>query len=301
MLSVDRMRVLHAIAVNGSLNGAAEALHVTNSAVSQQLSKLEREVGQPLVERSGRGVRLTEAAELLVEHTGRILSLVQRAEAEVEAHRGAVVGQLRLSSIATAARGLAAPALVALRESHPGLRVRLVEQEPDDSVPAVARGESDMAVVVDWVGSTIPLPKEMMRAPLMDDVADIAVPAVHPLAHRDLIDIDEVLKEPWISWSGGSICDNWLHGMLRERGVEPDIAHEAEEHQTKMAMIAAGLGVAVMPRMGRGPVPEGVRLVPVQSALTRQVYVFWRADAARRPAIRAAVRALRVAASAYGS
>ncbi len=297
VLSVDRMRVLHAIAANGSLNGAAVALHVTNSAVSQQLSKLEREVGQPLVERNGRGVRLTDAAELLVEHTGRILSLVQRAEAELEAHRGAVVGQLRISSIATAARGLAAPALAALHENHPGLRVRLVEREPDESVPSVARGESDMAVLVDWIGSTVPMPKDVIRAPLMEDIADIALPATHPLAHRDRIDLDEVVKESWIGWSGGSICDTWLHGMLRERGVEPHVAHEAEEHQTKMALIAAGLGVAVLPRLGRGPVPEGVCLVPVQPALSRQVYVFWRADSARRPAIRAAVRALREAAS----
>ncbi len=290
------MRVLHAIAVNGSLTGAAEALQVTNSAVSQQLSKLEREVGQPLVQRNGRGVRLTEAAELLVEHTGRILSLVHQAEADLEAHRDAVLGQLRLSAIATAARGLAPQALVSLREAHPALRVKLIEQEPDDSVPAVVRGETDMAIIVDWAESTIPIPKDIMRAPLMEDTADIAMPATHPLAHRDLVDLDEVVDEPWISWIGGSICDTWLHGMLQERGVEPDIAHEAEEHQTKLAMIAAGLGVAVMPRLGRGPVPDGVRLVQVQPALSRHVYVIWRADAARRPAIRAAVRALREAA-----
>ncbi|MFC3998624.1 LysR family transcriptional regulator [Nocardiopsis sediminis] len=297
MLSVDRMRVLHAIAVNGSLSGAAAALQVTNSAVSQQLSKLEREVGQALVQRNGRGVRLTEAAELLVEHTGHILSLVHQAEADLEAHRDAVLGQLRLSAIATAARDLAPPALVALREAHPGLRVKLIEQEPDESVTAVARGDSDMAIVVDWIEGVIPMPKGMQRAPLMEDTADIALPVNHPLAHRGIIDLDDVAKEPWISWIGGSICDNWLHGMLRARGVEPDIAHAAGEHQTKLAMIAAGLGVAVMPRLGRGPVPDGVRLVRVQPALVRQVYVIWRADAARRPAIRAAVRALRDAAA----
>ncbi|PSK91818.1 DNA-binding transcriptional LysR family regulator [Murinocardiopsis flavida] len=294
------MRVLHAIAVNGSLNGAAEALHVTNSAVSQQLAKLEREVGQALVERNGRGVRLTDAAHILVEHTGQILSLVHRAEADLEAHRDQVLGSLRLSSIATAARGLAAPALVALREAHPGLRVQLIEHEPDHSVPAVARGETDMAIVVDWAESMIPLPKGMMRVPLMVDTADVALPADHPLAHRGLVDIDEIVGEPWISWNGGSICDNWLHGMLRARGVEPDVAHQAEEHQTKLAMIAAGLGIAVMPRLGRGPVPEGVRLVPVQPALVRQVYVFWREDAARRPAITATVRALKEAAARLG-
>ncbi|GAA1985028.1 LysR family transcriptional regulator [Nocardiopsis rhodophaea] len=299
MLSVDRMRVLHAIAVNGSLTAAAEALRVTNSAVSQQLSKLEREVGQPLVQRDGRGVRLTEAAMLLVDRTGQILSLVRQAEADLEAHRDTVLGHLRLSSIATAARGLVPAALVALREAHPGLRVNLDELEPHESVPAVARGDIDLSIVVDWDGAPVPLPEGVRRAPLMEDIADIALPVDHPLAHRDLVDLDEVLGEPWISWTRGSICDDWLHQTLRARGVEPDIAHSVEEHQTKFAMIAVGLGAAVMPRLGRGPIPEGVRVVPVQPALVRQVCVVWRADASRRPAIRATIRSLREAAAAY--
>ncbi|GAB3497878.1 LysR family transcriptional regulator [Nocardiopsis coralliicola] len=298
MLSVDRMRILHAIAANGSLTGAADELRVTNSAVSQQLSKLEREVGQPLVERNGRGIRLTEAAQVLVEHTARILSQVRRAEADLEAHRGAVVGRLRLSAIATASRGLLPQALVALRERHPGLHVELSEQEPDESLPAMARGEADLAVVVDWAGAPLSLPAGMERVPLMHDVADIALPAGHPLACRDMVALDDVADLPWISWTRGGACDEWLQKALRERGAEPRIAHAAEEHQTKMALVAADLGAAVLPRLGRGPVPDGVRLVQVQPALVRQVYAFWRADAARRPAIRAAVGALRAAAHA---
>ncbi|WP_026123125.1 LysR family transcriptional regulator [Nocardiopsis chromatogenes] len=296
MLSVDRMRVLHAIAANGSLTGAAEELRVTNSAVSQQLSKLEREVGQPLVERNGRGIRLTEAAEVLVEHTGQILSLVRQAEADLEAHRDAVIGHLRLAAIATAARGLVPHALVALRESHPRLAVELVEQEPHESIPAVSRGEADMAVVVDWTGAPLPLPRGMERTPLMEDIADLALPSGHPLAHRGLVALDEVVDLPWISWPRGGACGEWLHRMISEQGNDPRIVHTAEEHQTQLALVAAGLGAAVMPRLGRGPVPEGVRLVQVQPALVRQVYVFWNADAARRPAISATVRALRDAA-----
>ncbi|WP_116245176.1 LysR family transcriptional regulator [Nocardiopsis sp. FIRDI 009] len=299
MLSVDRLRVLHAVAAHGSLSAASQALHVTNSAVSQQLTKLEREVGQPLVERTGRGVRLTDAAELLVEHTARILSLVQRAEAELEAHRDDVVGHLRLSATPTAVRGLLPHALVSLREAHPRLRLELHEEEPHESLPAMARGDADLAMVVDWDGAPLDLPSGMSRAPLMEDVGDIALPADHPLAHRELLDLDEILTLPWISWSRRSICDDWLHDMIRSRGAEPVIIHNVEEHQTKLALIAAGIGAAVMPRLGRGPVPEGVRIVPVQPALVRQVYVFWRSDGSRRPAIRAVVRALRESAAAY--
>ncbi|MGW8433957.1 LysR family transcriptional regulator [Nocardiopsis sp. NPDC055551] len=297
MLSVDRLRVLHAIAVHGSLSAASKALHVTNSAVSQQLTKLEREVGQSLVERNGRGVRLTDAAELLVDHTSRILSLVQRAEADLEAHRDDVTGHLRLSATPTAVRGLLPRALPALRDAHPGLRVELYEEEPHESVPTMVRGEADLAMVVDWVGRPLPLPEGMTRAPLMEDVGDIALPADHPLAHRELLELDEILDLPWISWGRGSICDDWLHGIIRRRDGVPNVVHKVEEHQTKLALIAAGIGAAVMPRLGRGPLPEGVRVVPVQPALVRQVYVFWRTDASRRPAIRAVVRALREAAA----
>ncbi|WP_017579800.1 LysR family transcriptional regulator [Nocardiopsis valliformis] len=299
MLSVDRLRVLHAIAAHGSLSAASQALHVTNSAVSQQLTKLEREVGQPLVERNGRGVRLTDAAELLVEHTSRILSLVHRAEADLEAHRGEVTGHLRLSATPTAVRGLLPTALPALREAHPALRVELLEAEPQESVSAMARGDADLALVVDWMGAPLELPQGMTRASLMEDIGDIALPADHPLAHREILELDEILDLPWISWTRGSICDDWLNAIIRGRGAEPEIIHAAEEHQTKLALIAAGIGAAVMPRLGRGPLPEGVRVVPVQPALVRQVYVFWRTDASRRPAIRAVVRALREAAATY--
>ncbi|WP_017587289.1 LysR family transcriptional regulator [Nocardiopsis ganjiahuensis] len=299
MLSVDRLRVLHAIAAHGSLSAASQALHVTNSAVSQQLTKLEREVGQPLVERNGRGVRLTDAAELLVEHTSRILSLVHRAEADLEAHRGDVTGHLRLSATPTAVRGLLPSALPALREAHPALRVELLEEEPQESVSAMARGDADLALVVDWMGAPLELPPGMTRASLMEDIGDIALPADHPLAHREILELDEILDLPWISWTKGSICDDWLNAIIRGRGAEPEIIHSVEEHQTKLALIAAGIGAAVMPRLGRGPLPEGVHVVPVQPALIRQVYVFWRTDASRRPALRAVVRALREAASAY--
>lgn len=299
MLSVDRLRVLHAVSVSGSLNAAAKALHVTNSAVSQQLAKLEREVGQPLLERDGRGVRLTDPAKILVEHTGQILALVRAAEAEVEEYRGTAIGQLSLSSIATAARDLVPEALVALRESCPGLRVELREHEPNDSVPALTHGEVDLAILVDWDGAPVRLPADVRREPLLQDVADVALPATHPLAERELVELDELRDEPWISWTTGSICDEWLSRVLRQRSAEPWIAHAAEEHQTKLALIAADLGTAVIPRLGRGPVPPGVRLVPVQPALVRQVYVCWRADSERRPAVRATVAALRDAAARY--
>src|SRR5262245_38517688 len=119
MLDLERLRALHAVSKFGTVSAAADALHVTSSAVSQQLAKLERETGQTLLERNGRGVRLTDAAELLAGHADRILCLVEQASADLEAHKGAVIGELSMASFPTAMRGLGPSALCRLREEHP--------------------------------------------------------------------------------------------------------------------------------------------------------------------------------------
>lgn len=292
MLSLERLRVLYAIATHGSVTGAASALHVTTSAVSQQMAKLERETGQRLLERSGRRVRLTGAAELLAAHAGEMLALAERAEADLEAYGDAVAGQVTVAAFATAVRGLGPAALRDLRRDHPQLRVRLAEAEPHESVPRVVRGDLDVAVVQDWFNDPLRLPAGLSRAALLDDVADVALPEDHPLARRAIVDIDELADEPWITWSPGWVCNSWLSQTLRSRGAEPDIAHTAADHQTHLALVAAGLGVAIIPRLGRDPVPSGVCFVEVKPALSRHVYAVWRTDADRRPSIRAVIAAL---------
>src|ERR1019366_10700365 len=144
MLNFERLRTLHAVAAHGSVNAAATALHVTNSAVSQQIAKLESELGQSLLERNGRGVRLTDAATVLVAHTERMLSLMESAEAEFDAQRNSIFGQITVAAFPTAARGLAPHALRSLLSICPQLRVVLTEQEPPESIPLLVRGEVDL-------------------------------------------------------------------------------------------------------------------------------------------------------------
>lgn len=298
MLNLDRLRTLNAVARHGSVSAAADGLHVTTSAVSQQLAKLERETGQQLLAKQGRGVRLTDAGRLLAEHASRILSQVELAQADLEAQRGQAVGELVLGAFPTAARGLAPAALAGLRESRPQLRVRLEEMDPDLSLPRVVRGDMDVAVVLEWHNHPLPIDEALTRASVLDDPADVAVPAGHPLAARDAVDLEDLAEEEWISWPRGQFCHDWLMSTLRSKGIEPRISHMADEHHTQLALVAAGLGVVVAPRLGRGPVPEGVRIVPVRHTMFRHVYAVWRADADRRPSIRAAVGALRAAGEA---
>ncbi|MFP3989925.1 LysR family transcriptional regulator [Streptomyces sp. E11-3] len=300
MLNLERLRTLDALARHGSVSGAAAGLHVTTSAVSQQMTKLEREVGQQLLAKNGRGIRLTDAGRLLADHAARILSQVELAQSDLEAQRGLAVGELRISAFPTAARGLFPTALAALRERHPGLRVTSRELEPGDGAAGVVRGDLDLAVVLDWYNKPLAVPEGLARASLLDDPADVVLPAGHRLADRDEVDLEELAGDEWVSWPEGEYCHDWLMFTLRAKGVEPRVSHCAEEHHTQLALVDAGLGVCVAPRLGRGVVPDGVRVVPVRQGVRRHVYAVWRADADRRPSIRAAVEALRAAGATVG-
>ncbi|WP_214327286.1 LysR family transcriptional regulator [Nonomuraea sediminis] len=292
MLDLNRLKALHAVHVYGSVGAAADALTVTPSAVSQQIAKLEREMGARLVERNGRGVRLTDAAGLLAEHAERILALVETAEADFEAHRGEVVGRLNVSAFPTAARGIMPAALTALRGDHPDLWVQLTEREPERVVREVARGELDLGIVQDWLDRPMAMPEGLSKSVLLDDVADVIVPADHPLAGSREIELAQLHGERWISSSPGTVCHDWLVFTLRGADLEPEIACMADEYPTQLALVAAGLGCAIIPRLGRDHVPAGARVIPIRPRKTRRIYAIWRTDAARRPAIRAVVEAL---------
>ncbi|MCW2880143.1 MAG: transcriptional regulator, LysR family [Sphaerisporangium sp.] len=293
MLDLHRLKALHAVAVYGSVGAAAEALMVTPSAISQQLAKLERETGSTLIERSGRGVKLTDAAGLLAEHAERILALVEMAEADFEALRGTVVGRLSIAAFPTAARGLLPGALNELKRRHPELDLVLYEREPERQVREVARGELDLALVQDWLNRPMAIPEGLSRAALLDDVADVILPVGHALADRREIDLAELHGERWISSSPGTVCHDWLVFTLRTAALEPEFSCMADEYPTQIALVGAGHGCAIVPRLGRDVLPQDVRAVPILPRPTRRIYALWRTDAARRPAIRAAVEVLR--------
>jgi DNA-binding transcriptional LysR family regulator len=293
VLSLERLRVLHAVAVTGSVAGAAQALHVTTSAISQQMARLERETGQPLSERQGRGIRLTEAGLLLARNARRLLEHAEEVEATLAGYSGTVTGTITIAAFATAARGLLPGVLGDLRSRHPDLSVSLSEQEPHEAIPALSRGDLDIAVVQDWAGDTLSVPGGLSRLDLMDDCFDAALPADHPLAIRDSITVTELAADDWIAWSTGQICHDWLARTLRAEIAEPRILHTASEHSTQLALVAAGLGTALIPRLGREPAPPRIRFVPLDPPPTRHIFALWRASSAARPAIGATLKALR--------
>ncbi|MER5637783.1 LysR family transcriptional regulator [Kitasatospora sp. NPDC002227] len=294
MFNLERLRVLHAVATAGSVVSAARLLHVTTSAVSQQIARLERETGTDLVERQGRGLRLTEAGTLLAEQAAELLAHMERVMATMARHHGAVTGDLTIAAFPTAARALLPGALRALRSRHPELTVSAREQEPSETVPAVRRGLLDLAVAEDWTDHRLALPPGLDHRVLLEDTYDLALPADHRLAGHPSLSLDELAEEDWITSSNGQLCHDWL--LRNRRGAR--IAHTAAEHPTQLALVAAGLGVAIIPRLGRQPTTARVRFVPLADAPRRRVFAVWRSTSATRPAIGVVADALAEAGAA---
>ncbi|MGI5201949.1 LysR family transcriptional regulator [Spirillospora sp. CA-108201] len=294
-INVERLRALHAVAVHGSIAAAAEAMHVTPSGVSQQLAKLERETGHSLLEPQGRGVRLTRAGHVLAGHAERVMAQLAAAAAELDGLSEAAAGPLRLGAFVTAARSVLPAALNALRERHPGLTPTLQEANTDEILPALTRGDIDVAVVESWDTLVTPFPASVAHVLLSSDIIDLALPAGHPLARRRAVALDELRGMRWASWTAGGTCDQQLVQTLREHNVEPDIVCNVADYPTQLAFVAADLAAALIPRLGRDPIPHGARIVATRPAIRRKIYAVWRAGS-DRPAVRACVEALRAAA-----
>ena len=295
MIDLGRLRALDAIARYGTVLAASDALHCTPSAVSQQLSKLEHETKTTLVEKDGRRLRLTDAGLLLASHATRVLAAVDEAESALAAHRDTVSGRLVIASFATACRALLPYALKRLATDHPQLTTGLIECNPHEGLAELNRGRVDLAVLDDWPEAALHEPPGVVQVELGLDVADMLVPAGHRLAAVRSVQRGQVLRERWISAPPGAICHDWLVRALP--GVAPDFY--VGEFETQITLVAAGLGVAMVPRLARPELPAGVSVVAVRPTPTRRVHVAYRSSSAVRPAVLAAVAALREAWSHY--
>lgn len=293
MMDLARLRALHAVAVHGTVGAAAASLGYTPSAVSQQIAKLERETRTVLLEKQGRGVVLTDAANTLVAAARELLAIVERTEVELEERRGRAVGRLTIAAFATAVKGLMPGVIAQLTREHPELDVRLIDVDPYPAADMIARGEVDLAVVQDWPLTPLPVTGEVSREDLGHDPVDLLMPAAHPLAGHAVLTAADLRGQRWISVPPGNICHDCLMRTLRDVGEEPDVAVYAGEFSAYPPLIAAGLGMAMVPRLARAPLPEGVVARAMNPAPYRRVFALWRTRSSRRPAIAAALEALR--------
>jgi DNA-binding transcriptional LysR family regulator len=289
MIDLGRLRALHAVASYGTVLAAGEALHCTPSAISQQLAKLERETGAVLVEKDGRRLRLTDAGRVLADHAERVLTSVHEAESALAAHRDTVTGRLTVAAFATACRALMPHALSRLATRYPQLTTGLVEVNPHEGLELLRRGHVDLAVLDDWPEVGLRYPSTVSTVQLGVDHADLIVPEKSGISGRARL--HDLKDERWIGVRAGDVCYEYLVRKLP--GVVPDF--QVGEFETQLTLIAAGLGVGLIPRLARPALPPGVRVVEVTPLPARRVMLAWRDSSAARPAIRAAEESIREA------
>ncbi len=247
MLDVRRMRVLREVAARGSFSAAADSLAYTQSAVSQQIAALEREAGTRLVERSARGVRLTDAGRSLVAHADVILARLADAEAELEAIAGLRGGRLRLASFPSAGATIMPEAIARFRDRHPAVELTLEPAEPEPSIAKLRAGEVDLVLDI-TAGFRPPRDDGVERTHLIDDPMYVCLPAGHPLAHKRDLKLEELAEESWILGTTGSCPDASI--FLRScqlAGFEPDVAFNSDDYFAIQGFVAAGMGASLIP------------------------------------------------------
>lgn len=290
-VSLAGLRAIAALAVHGSMTAAAGTLGYTPSAVSQQIARLERDVRQVLIERRGRTVTLTDAGRIMAESAGRVINELEAMSAQLQAHGATVRGELKVAAFATAARGLLPRAVRDLTQAHPELTVQVLEVDSHRAVELVTRGSVDLAIAHDWKGVPLALPEGMDARQLGDDVSDVLVPVTHRLAGAASVDFSDLVDEAWL-YEPGSVAHDFLLHAYRAAPEPARFGHMVTEYASQIEMVGAGLGLALVPRMGRGPLPEGVRALTVASAPVRRIYGVWRAATGPRPALQATLQTL---------
>jgi DNA-binding transcriptional LysR family regulator len=289
MLDVRRLRLLRELAHRGTIAAVAEALAFSPSAVSQQLTALEREAGVALLERTGRRVALTPAAHGLVRHAEAVLAVLEQAAAELaEAKRGPA-GPLRIGTFPSAARVVIPPALVLLAERWPELEPMVAEVDPAGVADLLRSGELDVALVHDY--DFVPAPTEpgIASEPLFAEAMYLATypGAAEPgpgtlAAHADA---------PWILATHGTLCHAMAIRACQAAGFTPRIRHRADDFDTVLALVAAGQGVALVPELGLLAPPAAVRLHRLP--MSRRTTVAFRHGASGHPAVAAFGTAVR--------
>ncbi|MEU4499172.1 LysR family transcriptional regulator [Streptomyces sp. NPDC023998] len=294
MIEARHLRVLRAVAATGSFSAAARSLGCTQPAVSQQMKALEVSAGTPLLIRTGREMRLTQAGEALVRHAAGILAGLTAAEEEIAAIAGLRAGRVRLVSFPSGSSTLVPTALAALRAAHPGTRVSLVEAEPPRSVEMLREGDCDVALAFRY-GKTAAEWDDLIVRPLLTDRLVGLVPDGHRLAGSQAVAIGDLADESWIA--GCPRCRRHLVEVCEEAGFTPRIDFATDDYPAVIGLVGAGLGVAVLPELAMESVRlGGARTVTVEPSVEREIVALTLPDLAQVPAVAAMLHQLSLAA-----
>lgn len=296
MLDLHRLRLLCEFARRGSIKGTAAALGYTPSAVSQQLTALERETGAALLDRTARSAELTDAGRRLALRGEEILAMAEAAEAELSAGSDAPSGRVVVTAFPTAAVAFA-PALARSLAGHPELTFVLRQTSPAAGLAQVRSGEADIALVDDWSGRMAEsAPRTLEFFPLYRDPLVLVLPPWHDMADPDRpLELAALLDEPWMAAPPGEPSRQAVDRLLEEVGGAPPVAWEFEGLHAIVNLVARGIGIAAVPALAVAEDPAvAVRELPVPMA--RDVYAVARASSVRRPSVAVTLRAVHAAA-----
>ncbi|NUS82012.1 MAG: LysR family transcriptional regulator [Streptomyces sp.] len=286
------LRVVHQ---QGTVTAAAEALHLTPSAVSHHMRELARQLKVPLLEPQGRRVRLTPAGHLLIDHADALLARWEAAQAELESYRVGMAGPLRMAGFPTAISGLIAPAAGRLRHSHPDLLVQVRECDTVESMDLLVAGKVDLAVVEPTEGGPPLDDPRFEQSPLLEEPHIMLVPADHPLARAKSVRLEDAAAEDWVVADPDS-CDHAqrVRMLCAAAGFSPRIVHAAIQWAAIWPLVGNGLGVSLVPRLAEGAAGQAVVRVPVsnENMPTRRLLTCVRRGSRRHPLVDLGIRAL---------
>jgi len=295
-LDVRRLRVLREVALCGTVTAAAESLGFTPSAVSQQLSALERESGVTLLERAGRRVRLTDAGQVLVRHTEPVLAALEEAQAALEESRDSIAGEMRLAAAGSIARALVIPVVARITAARPALRATVLECETGDSVRELLLGHLDVVVAHEYSGSESGQPPDgAVRVDLFTEDMCVAVRAGR---HAARVDLATLAGAVWAAEPPQSTCGRATRAGCRAAGFDPDIRYVSSDPGVLLSAVRCAGAVALLPRLAVAEPPPGVDVLPVAGAgIRRLVYATHRRGSAGRPGIALVLASLSAAAA----
>jgi len=301
-MDIVRLRALRELALRKTMAAVAEALHISPSAVSQQISLLEDEAGIQLIERHGRGVKLTPAGEKLVSHAEAIIGVLQNAKTDLAELKREVTGDLHLAAFPSVAALLGPPSIKSLEKTYPRLRVILEELEPDEALAALRSWQCDVALVDDLTVLNREQEENIEIQQIAEDMLYVLLPAIHPLTNQLEVQIEDLRAERWALDTASSVYTEVIVRKCRDVGFDPQINGACGSFETVLALIEAGCSISILPGMRMlharkyGQRVAFRKLVP---EVRRKIFVAYRRGEFRSPKVSALLKTLQETAASF--
>ena len=302
MLDVKRLRILREVAAQGSFSAAADELYLSQSAVSQQIATLEKEVGMTLLDRTREGPKLTDPGRVLVSHAEAAMARLEEAERELAAIAGLEGGELRLASFPSASATSSPRPSRSSTRRYPKVRLGVVDAEPEESLPRLRAGEIDVALTFDYLSIPEPEERDLDRVLVLAEPMYLAIREDDELASQETVDLADLAERKWLCGSRPSTCGEAIFIACRNAGFEPLVSFESDDYNVMQGFISAGLGVTLLPDLALPTLRSDLVVRRIEPAAPeRRVWATTRPAGARSPATDEMVRILSEVGEAFAA